>query len=787
MGEFKTTNMLNRINLSIFLLCCCIPVPASAVNSRSCVRDSLEFGKGSYVSPEQLVKGKVSGVRVSSTDGNIAGVLSTNVRGHNSGYLTSSPLWVVDGVPLSDCNYQIQDAFDKYYYGEYNYTPKMSQLDFLNLYDIESIEVLKNLSETSAYGSRGANGVIVINTKKGTTDNPTLTLNSNVGLALNNAFCHSHNLSFGFNRSRTAFRVSAFYRDIRDGFKGAGSDRFGGVRIGMDLKSNTIFHAGLEGNIAIGRQSLQSATANYGVPSMGLALRGIEIPGKVNSVEGWAADHDDYSNVFRSNGKIYLQVNFLPSLHWRTDAGFDVNSSGRYFWYDLNTEFGKQKTRAAAINTAILAGYNASTVLSYDRYIAGSHRISVDLKGSLFGEINKFDNMSGDHFLTAALREKGFSLRESASKPHYNNKSYFTWSASAGLAYSFGRFAGFNARFLADRMNLYDTAAQIYPSANAWIDVREILFGESNAVSALRIEGGWGKAGIRRYVPFQLAVVSVSQEKIDAALAAAGVELSPFEMEKNLYNFFDCYNKGLSSEWNVGLTTAFIGNRLSLHLGYYSKSTDEHFNIYGFGSKKFETSPLWRECPQWTLLEDSKSFGSRGFEADLSADIISTGACRWSLNLNVATAQSDLKYWLNEALPEFNPVPKVHGGLGTTVSCYGVSLDVNVAGACGFDVYNMNRMLSDKASAISSDYVERGDWLRLSDVTLGYDIPMQKVKWIKNLRVTLTGTNLLTATGYTGLNPDVNSFGADSNRLSGIDYGSLPLHRSLILGIKAEF
>ena len=302
-----------KLVAAIIVFCVAI---CNAVNSDAStpVRDSLEFSKGVYVSPEYLLQGTVSGVRLSSGDGNIAGALTTTIRSHNSSFITSNPIWVIDGTVLSDCSLQFQDAFDRTTYGNFNYTSKVSQLDFLNLYDIESIQVLKNVSETSRYGSRGANGVVIITTRQGLTEKPSIIWHSNIGMPFRNGLTHNHDISIGYNQKRASLRISAFYRDFQGSYTGSGFDRNGGARLNFDLRSNNNLWLGFNVFAAMGRQRLQSAAANYGVPTMGLALQGIAIADIVNTIEGWAKDHDDYANYFRTNGNIWLQLNFLKCM-----------------------------------------------------------------------------------------------------------------------------------------------------------------------------------------------------------------------------------------------------------------------------------------------------------------------------------------------------------------------------------------------------------------------------------------------------------------------------------------
>ena len=751
------------------------------------IQDSLECSNGIYVSPEHMLIGSIPGVKVTSTDGNIAGAISTSIRGLNSSFITSNPIWVVDGTVLSDCSMQFQHAFDKTTYGDFYYTPKVSQMDFLNLYDIESIKVLQNVSETSEYGSRGANGVIIITTKKGETEKPLISWHSNLGFPIKNGLTHNHDLSIGFNQKRASLRLSAFYRDFQGSYTGSGYDRSGGARLNYEMKSNKNVWLGFNVFAAMGKQSLQSAAAAYGMPTMGLALQGIEIPNVLNTVEGWVKDHDDYPDFFRSNGNIYLQINFLKYFNWKTDINFDINSSTRYFWYGLETEFGKQFNRAAAIDATSLFGYQANTSLKFDRHFARVHRLTANVKGSFYGDVNKYNKMSGDHFMTDALREKGFSLRESASIPRHISKTYSTWQVGGNISYTYDKYAGIDASFTADKMSRYDNEFALYPSANAWVSLNEILFPNNKYVSSLDLTGGWGKAGYRAYLPYQLSGRAIGWESLESALAEREIVIDNSKPETTLANYFDGYDYALSSEWNIGIKAGFLENRISIDLNYYSKKTDESFTVYGFGKKRFEDSLIWKTCDKWELMSVSRSINAKGFQGSVFARLISNSIFNWNASLNLSTTNSDMHYILNDMLDSFNPMPKLYGGLGTDFNLYGVNVHFLFDGATGFDIYNMNRMLVDGGNDISADYVEKGDYLRLSRASISYNIPVKNIKWIKNLGVSITGANLFTVSKYSGVNPDVNVFGTEGNQFWGIDYGALPVVRTILLGIKAEF
>lgn len=99
---------------------------------------------------DQALAGRVSGVQVSASDGTPGQGLNITIRGGNSITGDNSPLYVVDGIPLED--------FDP---------------GSISTQDIETLDILKDASATAIYGSRAANGVVVINTKNGRTDGKT--------------------------------------------------------------------------------------------------------------------------------------------------------------------------------------------------------------------------------------------------------------------------------------------------------------------------------------------------------------------------------------------------------------------------------------------------------------------------------------------------------------------------------------------------------------------------------------------------------------------------------------
>jgi TonB-linked SusC/RagA family outer membrane protein len=113
--------------------------------------NAKDFVQGQVTSPEQLVQGKVAGVQITTTGGAPGETSVIRIRGGSSLNASNDPLIVIDGVPVD--NQGINGAGNP--------------LSLVNPQDIESFTVLKDASATAIYGSRAANGVILITTKKG--------------------------------------------------------------------------------------------------------------------------------------------------------------------------------------------------------------------------------------------------------------------------------------------------------------------------------------------------------------------------------------------------------------------------------------------------------------------------------------------------------------------------------------------------------------------------------------------------------------------------------------------
>lgn len=137
---------------------------------------AAKFNKGIMTSPDQLIQGKTPGVMVINNTGQPGGAATVRIRGNSSIRASNNPLFVLDGVPMSG-NSPLPE-------GRGGFTSdRGNPLSYLNPGDIASMDILKDASATAIYGSRGANGVVIITTKKGKAGPPVISVGASAGVS----------------------------------------------------------------------------------------------------------------------------------------------------------------------------------------------------------------------------------------------------------------------------------------------------------------------------------------------------------------------------------------------------------------------------------------------------------------------------------------------------------------------------------------------------------------------------------------------------------------------------
>jgi len=571
------------------------------------------FNRGAIVSPTNLIAGKVAGVNISNGSGNPGEGPTVRIRGGTSINADNDPLYVVDGVPLS---------------GD-GVSGGRSPLNFLNPDDIASMTVLKDASAAAIYGSRGANGVILITTKKGESGAPRISYRGEATISsvidrdqsldaqsfrdvvtfaapgsleeLGNtstdwfdqltrtAYGTQHNLSVSGGGETNTYRLSAGYQQLEGVIKGAETERISlnlnftqrlfddKLTIGASIKGaneNNNFDPGVIG-AAVSFDPTQpvfdpanAAYAGYNEYGLALAPRN-----PVSATEQIANN----GNTYRGIGNLDLEYKFddlIPGLSYKAVVGFDVaEGQSNYFapktYATIPTDnFSGQ----FVINNQTRRSKLFDTYFTYEREF-GTQRASLQVGYSyqdFYTENPVIDgrDLSTDAFGTAntGIAE---DLRSSNSIIENRLISFF-----GRLNYNIDEKYLLTASLRRDGSSRFGESNRwgLFPSAAlAWRILEEdFAAGLGNTFSDLKLRVGYGITGNQEIGDYQyLPVYQFSDQQAQYQLGDRFVNtIRP-----------NAYDAGLkweeTSSLNIGVDFGFFSNRLSGSLEVYQKTTDD--------------------------------------------------------------------------------------------------------------------------------------------------------------------------------------------------------------------
>lgn len=802
------------------------------------VTDTTGIASSTVSNVLEMLRGKVSGVRVSAIDGNIIGGMNINIRGINSLRTDNQPLIIVDGMTVSTNLSENLVAFPQM--GEESYLSSLNPLAFLNPNDIESIEILKDVSATAIYGVKAANGVVIINTKRSAKGERNIIVSSNLGIntdasrtGLKRAgFNHNHYVAIQGESKNTGYNISANFKELSSNIARTGSN-YGGLKVNFETHANKYAWFGLNALIGVGSTSSTTAVSYLGSPSYTMALRG----GDASEMETWLKDYDDDSRDYRSLASTYFQLNILPSLHFRMEGGVDFQSNRRVVWYGRNTMFGAPNPdnefggRASNLFSQLL-NYNAKASLWFNRYFASVHYVNVAAVFDVQGNSDKFNVMSGQNFFYDSLRGKGLNVGNYIPFLNKNYGEYMHIGGHLAAEYNYANIVKLNLVLRTDYTPLYKSnAVNFYPSVNAVFDIHQAFLPDNELVSALTFESGYGVGGREKMVPYNMF-----------GRYLTGTWFTP---EPTTEPFYDGLESLKTGEFHAGVRLGLLKGRIGLSAGFYARNTKDVFTMYQMGT--YDTrEQMWTFGPNTnfsgceSVFSRESSLRNRGFELDLSGVAIQTHDWKWTLSANISrnsnliTSSNEDDFYgmavgkgiyttcnvhsrpvscfygfIADENGDFvdvtgegvignedkvllgNSTPLCHGGIQSVLTWQNLSFEVAIDGAGGHKIANVNALVKDGKCGpdgkitLASNYIEKGDYMRINQVGVKYDFyPSQK--WIQQLSVRLSCQNLATISSYSGWNPDVNSFGV-STLSNGLDYGSFPMSRMFFLGVSVKF
>jgi TonB-linked SusC/RagA family outer membrane protein len=647
-----------------------------------------EFNQGVITSPDQLLTNKVAGLEVTTNSGQPGAATTVRIRGNSSVRGVGNPLYVVDGVILDGRSARPSLSLG---IGGFGQTPEDNPLLFIDPYSIQDMTVLKDASSTAIYGSRGANGVIVITTKKGSSS--AIKLDVGASLGFNVGYMHKYDiLDYGtfvsalskyngdsigavlnkgahvdpmnditqskpiqnydlavsggnengkFRASFLASSTPGFIKTNKlDKYIGtfSGSYKFLDKKLAIDFMAITgnvtnqdvlvSNTAGSQGNII--SSALQwNPTATYYNADGSFKNLGNGTPNPMMLLNAY----HDVSNVATTMGNISAQYNFLPNLSYK-------------FLYSINQSDG---TRDANI-----AGY----VVGLDPI--GGNGLAIKQTASLTSQV--FDNLI--NFNTTFGQDLKFNALA----------GFEYWKSNYNTASTTAQGFDFNLNYLQPTNALYTDIMQDAKTLSPTVTSRDITTEvqsyfarvEFNYKDKLYLTGtfradGSSKFGANNkygYFPSVGAKWNLANEdflKDNTVVSGLGLRATwgitgsqdfPAGASISQYGFpsngatqqFNAGNPNLkweqTNQWDIGIDFSFLHNRLSGNVDYYNK---DKTNIL-FASTAIAPNPqnaiIWQNLPGHLI--------NKGFEITLTGAIIEHQDLSWDLSVNFSNNSNKL-------------------------------------------------------------------------------------------------------------------------------------------------
>lgn len=633
---------------------------------------SDSFNKGAIVSPDALIAGKIAGVQIISNSGEPGGQSTVRIRGVNSLNASSSPLYVIDGVPI-DSDPHNPGGFEK----------GRNALNFINPNDIESFTVLKDASASAIYGSRAANGVIIITTKRGEVgatkfsydgwtsvgnavgkidmlngnqyreiaaiqapNKAELLLNANTdwqAKVLQQAVGQNHGLTLSGGASNTTYRFSLGYLKQEGTLRGTETERTSfGLNLNQSLLDNDLK---VDVNIK-GSATSDDYTAKGGVLGTAVTYAPTQPVLDVNNQRfggywewpqnfGLAVATNPLSTLeqelregqtYRSLGNIKMDYNLpLEGLTATVNLGYDVTRGERKKFTPLTLR--SQATDSGEVRRENITRVNKllDAYITYKRRLEGINSDLVVLGGYEWQDFrNEFPSsrsftLSTDIFgVNNPIPGTQFELNNSIQE---NRLISFFGRVNFNLT---GKYL-FTFNLRRDGSSRFGPENQwaVFPSAAfGWRILDEDFLSAGDVVSDLKLRVGWGVTGNQGI-----------GNNLFLSTYRVGDQFSQYQFGGDFITTIRPGGADPKIQWeettqlNVGIEYGLFNNRLTGSLEYYQKTTDNLiFNVQvpsGTNLTNFITTNIGE-------LEN------KGIELSLNAILIDKADFKWDVSFNVA-------------------------------------------------------------------------------------------------------------------------------------------------------
>lgn len=633
--------------------------------------NSKDLNVGAYTDPGQLLQGKVPGLVVVQNSDPNGGVNSITLRGASTLNGSTSPLYVVDGIPGVNLNL-IPPA------------------------DIESIDVLRDASATAIYGSKAANGVIIVTTKKGSEgparvsyqgyvswekiahDNKMLTADelrayaAENGLILKNdkgadtnwaketqrtGFATNHSLSISGGNKTTNYNASLTYTK-RDGIiKGVGNNLFTG-RAYVEtkvLKERLTLAAGINGNVR----------KEWGVPRNDKGGSVYEamyyysplVP-VYNNEGGWYEDssisqnYNPLSLIYEDRSMAtFKRMQFTGKASLKIIEGLLLNANfsyetQNYHYRDyLSTASQTDKSHGKSSQNVTNDWAKLMEIYAnYDKTFARDHKLALMAGYSWEEHKNGYGlGARGYNFWDDTTGWNNLSYANSYdTDPFWGNLENHTKMISfyGRVNYSYaGRYIA-QAAVRRDGASVFGSNNKwaTFPSASvAWRLSEESFIKDLGIFTDLKLRAGWGQSGNSQGFDIYAAKFfydtygspNVRFDYVDPVTGA----VTSYKGIAAARNVNDDLKWETTTMLNLGLDFAFLNGRINGTIEWYNKSTKDMIWDYPVSMAKYPVS---------TLCANVGKMRNRGIELTINAVPIQTRDWNWSTSLNFSHNKNEV-------------------------------------------------------------------------------------------------------------------------------------------------
>lgn len=673
---------------------------------------SKDFNVGAIVSPEQLIAGKMAGVAITQNSGEPGGKPQIRIRGGTSVNAGNEPLFVIDGVPIDN----------------ESTAAGRNPLNFLNSSDIESYTVLKDASATAIYGSRGANGVILITTKKGkkgakgqvtydayyTTTKIAEDPNILDAEAFRNVVTyvapsrleklgdsttdwfdeitrtakgHNHSLSFTGGAENLGYRASVGYQKLEGVLKGSQTERTSiALNFNHSLLNNRLnINANVRGAFTKDLfDQGQIGSALFFDPTQPVydennkAFAGFFEYGTALSPRNPVSTYSQITDIgrgFRNLGNIELEYkldDFIPGLSAKANLGYDIfNGKKRRFVPTTYTNllvsnFEGEATFENPSRTSRLM----ETYLTYKRKLGAVH--SLDFIAGY-----SFQHWDEEYpwFRAYNLSSNVFEFNSLSPAEDFEARNF---SISNRLISFYGR-ANYSLkdRYLFTVTVRRDGSSRFSPlerwgtfpsAAFAWrITEEDFATGLQSIFSDLKLRLGFGITGNQEIGDFNyLPTYTYSDARARYQFGYQnGLPVYVTTVRPNGYDANLKWEE--TTSYNAALDFGFMNGKINGTLEYYNKKTNDLLFVVNIPAGTNLTD---------RILTNIGEVENKGVELSLNTNVVNTKDIDWNVNFNIARNQNKILA-IDQVSDQGVLTGNISGGVGNQIQILQVGQSIN--------------------------------------------------------------------------------------------------------------